>query len=114
MQHADRLDALAGRLDRPLLVTKLELTFPLIWKLGGTIFLDGGNVWSDFKHLKGKHFLSVSDGPNYCRYSTGVGLWFPTPVGPLQIGYGVKLRPGLQPGDVIPSAVGWVIFGQSL
>lgn len=97
-----------------LLVTKLELTFPLVWKLGGTVFLDGGNVWSDFKYVKGRHFFSVSDEPNYYRYSTGVGLWFPTPVGPLQVGYGVKLRPGLRAEDVVASAVGWVIFGQSL
>jgi outer membrane protein assembly factor BamA len=96
------------------MVTKVELTFPLVWKLGGTVFLDGGNVWSDFDQVKGRHFLSVSDEPNYYRYSTGVGLWFPTPVGPLQIGYGVKLRPGLRARDMISSAVGWVIFGQSL
>ena len=97
-----------------LLVTKLELTFPLVWKLGGTIFLDGGNVWSHFKHLKGRHFFSVSDEADYYRYATGVGLWFPTPIGPLQVGYGVKLRPGLRARDALRSAVGWVIFGQSL
>ncbi len=97
-----------------LLVTKLELTFPLVWKLGGTVFLDGGNVWSDFTRVEGRHFLSVSEDPDYYRYAAGVGLWFPTPVGPLQVGYGVKLRPGLRAGDIIPSAVGWVIFGQSL
>ncbi len=97
-----------------LLVTKLELTFPLAWKLGGTVFLDGGNVWSDFGGVEVRHFLSVSEDPSYYRYSTGVGLWFPTPVGPLQVGYGVKLRPGLRLGDVFSSAVGWVIFGQSL
>ncbi|MCK4547052.1 MAG: BamA/TamA family outer membrane protein [Candidatus Eisenbacteria sp.] len=97
-----------------LLVTKVEITFPLFWKLGGTVFLDGGNVWSDFKQVKGKHFLSVSDEPNYYRYSTGVGLWIATPVGPLQIGYGIKLRPGLRAGDIMSSASGWVIFGQSL
>ena len=52
-------------------------------KLGGVLFLDGGNVWAeswdiDFKDL---------------RYAVGTGLRYQTPVGPIRFDFGYQLNP---------------------
>ncbi len=55
-------------------------------------FLDGGNVW-----IKSSEFA-----PGDLRYTTGVGLRYNTPVGPISIDYGHKLQrqPGESPGEL--------------
>lgn len=79
---------------RVLLLTNVEARFPLFWRLSGAIFMDGGNVWANPSDIKltnfdpGRTFAEDSD----YRYSFGGGIRFRTPVGPIRIDYGRKLR----------------------
>jgi len=50
--------------------------------LGFVLFIDAGNVWSDVQ-------IDLSD----LRSSYGVGIRYGTPVGPLRIDYGQKIKP---------------------
>lgn len=64
-----------------------ELRVPIWGNLGGVLFLDGGNVWTnpwDFK----------LDG---MRYDVGPGLRYNTPIGPFRADFGYQLNkiPGL-------------------
>ena len=52
---------------------KLELRFPLFWKIGGALFFDGGDV-----SLRGFDGLSS-------REAAGVGFRYQSPVGPLSL-----------------------------
>jgi len=70
--------AIGGRV---LFVSNLELRFPLFWRLGGTLFLDGGGVWRDW--------ASVS--LNSVNLSIGCGVQVFTPVGPLRLDYGQRI-----------------------
>jgi outer membrane protein insertion porin family len=64
------------------LMENLELRTSL-WKgLGLVTFVDGGNVW-----LKADEIKLVS-----LKFTTGLGLRYNTPVGPIRIDYGIKLR----------------------
>ena len=58
-------------------LTNAEIRFPLFWRLGGEIFLDGGNLASDIKSLTSQHF----------RINVGVGLTLATPLGPMRVEY---------------------------
>ena len=52
---------------------KLELRFPLFWKIGGALFLDGGDVSLDgFKGLSS-------------REAAGLGVRYQSPLGPLSL-----------------------------
>jgi outer membrane protein assembly complex protein YaeT len=60
-----------------------ELRFP-VWKaLGGVIFLDGGNVWTNAWDF---------DLGNL-RYNVGPGLRYNTPIGPIRADLGYQLNP---------------------
>ena len=60
-----------------------ELRMPLVGKLGGVVFLDGGNVW-----LRAWDF-NVND----MRYDIGPGLRYDTRIGPLRVDVGYQLNP---------------------
>jgi len=60
-----------------------ELRFPVWSQLGGVIFLDGGNVWSD----------PWSFRVNDMRYNVGPGLRYNTPIGPIRADIGYQLNP---------------------
>jgi outer membrane protein insertion porin family len=49
--------------------------------IGLVAFLDGGNVWTDVESIKLRDF----------KFTTGLGLRYNTPVGPIRIDYGYKL-----------------------
>jgi outer membrane protein insertion porin family len=93
-----------------LLLTNVEWRFPLPffgrWKLGGVLFLDGGNVWERAKDIRLRGFRLRSfprqpDDPmatklwDY-RYGVGTGLRLDTPFGPLRVdvGFPLKRAPG--------------------
>ena len=64
------------------LMGNFELRFD-IWKGFGLVtFVDGGNVWQKYEQLS----------PGDIKYTAGLGLRYKTPVGPLSIDYGYKLK----------------------
>jgi outer membrane protein insertion porin family/translocation and assembly module TamA len=65
-----------------------EVRAALKGKLGGVMFLDAGNVWTDFR--------AIDLGT--IRYAVGTGLRYQTPVGPIRLDFGYQLNPipGLQ------------------
>ena len=80
-----------------------ELRFPLVYGFGGVVFVDGGGVYME----------SGTGQPNSCsscgsvslhdfRRSSGLGLRYLTPVGPISLDYGFKLdrRSGESVGEV--------------
>lgn len=64
------------------LMENLELRTSLGKGLGLVTFLDGGNVWLKADEVK------LAD----LKFTTGLGLRYNTPVGPIRVDYGVKLR----------------------
>ena len=60
---------------------------PIWGKLGGVIFLDGGNVWTN------PWDLNLND----LYYDVGPGLRYTTPIGPIRVDFGYQLNriPGL-------------------
>ena len=94
-----------------LLAFNQEFRFPmrLPWignRLGGTLFYDGGNVYTDFNHinLNWKPPSTAVNYPpqgqvlvtqlNYFSHTVGFGLRYPTPVGPVRVDFGYQLNPG--------------------
>jgi len=66
---------------RVLLCSNIELRFPLFWRLGGSIFMDGGGVWQDRTSISLKK----------ANLSIGCGMQVFTPVGPLRLDYGQRI-----------------------
>jgi len=65
------------------LSTNIELRFPIIWRFGGELFIDGGNLWGEFGKVS----------PARMRYTSGAGIYFMTPMGPARLDYGYKINP---------------------
>ena len=65
-----------------LFLSNIELRRQLFWRFGITAFFDSGYLW---RNIEDFHWRSV-------RASIGAGLQFFTPVGPLRVEYGYKLR----------------------
>lgn len=65
-----------------LLLTSLEWRFPVVGVVGGTIFIDGGNVWPAWQDVS----------PRAMRWGAGLGVRVETPVGPLRLEYGWKFK----------------------
>ena len=81
-----------------LLIFNQELRFPMKIplvgnRLGGTVFYDGGNVYDDMYHItlawKSKSLTDL----NYWSHTVGIGLRYPTPIGPVRFDVGVLLNP---------------------
>jgi outer membrane protein insertion porin family len=64
------------------LMESVELRSSLGKGIGLVAFLDGGNVWLDIKDVN----------PSDIKFTTGLGIRYKTPVGPLRIDYGIKLQ----------------------
>jgi outer membrane protein insertion porin family len=72
---------------RGLLLLNLDYRFPIAGPLGGTVFLDAGNVWADW------HDVDVREA----KLGAGVGLRYLSPIGPLRLEVGWKLD--REPGE---------------
>lgn len=64
-----------------MMVLNGEFRFSLPWRLGAVLFIDGGNVWER------KEDTDLSE----LKYTTGIGIRYGTPIGPLRLDYGYKL-----------------------
>jgi len=79
---------------RVLLLLNAEIRRRLFGPFGIEGFLDGGNVWERPTDIHARNLLSFGDraGYNDMRYTAGLGLRFATPLGPVRLDYGWKLR----------------------
>jgi outer membrane protein insertion porin family len=64
------------------LMGNVEIRSSLGKGIGIAAFLDGGNVWIKAKDIN----------PGDFKYTTGLGLRYNTPVGPIRLDYGHKLH----------------------
>jgi len=93
-----------------LLVFNQELRFPMKLpyignKLGGTLFYDGGNVYSDLTHINISWKPSSTTNLNYFSHTVGFGLRYPTPVGPVRVDFGWQINPAEYQATIAPSTV---------
>ena len=65
-----------------LLALNSELRATLRGQLGGVLFVDAGNVWSEEWHIV----------PGEIRVAAGAGLRYETPVGPIRFDFGYQLN----------------------
>lgn len=70
-----------------LLLVNLDYRFPLAGAVGGSFFIDLGNVWADWRTI------DIDD----VRPGAGLGVRYLSPIGPVRLEVGWKLDP--QPGE---------------
>jgi outer membrane protein insertion porin family len=90
-----------------ILVFNQELRFPMRLpivgnRLGGTIFYDGGNVYTDVNHISFSWKAPSITDLNYFSHTIGFGLRYPTPIGPVRVDFGYQLNPAAYQATVIP------------
>jgi len=79
-----------------LALANVELRTPAIWRFWFTVFGDAGNAWSRFRDFSGKEIL----------VSTGIGLQYVSPVGPLRLDYAKRIsHPGHPASDRLHLAI---------
>jgi outer membrane protein insertion porin family len=81
-----------------LLIFNQELHFPMNLpfvgnKLGGTLFYDGGNVYSDVNHITLAWKSASPANLNYFSHTIGFGFRYPTPIGPVRVDFGYQINP---------------------
>ena len=81
-----------------LLIFNQELHFPMNLpfvgnKLGGTLFYDGGNVYSDVNHITLAWKSASPTNLNYFSHTIGFGFRYPTPIGPVRVDFGYQINP---------------------
>jgi len=81
-----------------LLALNQELHFPTRFsvagnRIGGTFFYDGGNVYRDINHISFAWKSPSLTDLNYFSHTLGVGLRYPTPVGPVSLDFGYQVNP---------------------
>jgi len=87
-------DPLGGRVS---IITMTELRFPLFWKFEGAVFLDVGQVWRKAEDMQLSDF----------EPAIGPALMIMTPVGPVRVDYGFRLKDsGALPDKVFHFAIG--------
>jgi outer membrane protein insertion porin family len=88
-----------------LLAFNQELRFPMRLpfvgnRLGGTVFYDAGNVYTDVNHISfaWKPPANNNNLP-YFSHTIGFGVRYPTPVGPVRVDFGYQLNPPHYAGE---------------
>jgi outer membrane protein assembly factor BamA len=81
-----------------LLIFNQELRFPMKLpfignRLGGTVFYDGGNVYSDVDHINLAWKSASPTELNYFSHTVGFGVRYATPIGPVRVDFGYLLNP---------------------
>jgi len=81
-----------------VLIFNQELHFPMKLpfvgnKVGGTLFYDGGNVFTDVNHITLRWKPPSLTNLDYFSHTIGFGLRYPTPVGPVRVDFGFQLNP---------------------
>jgi outer membrane protein insertion porin family len=64
-----------------LLLLNLDYRFPIVGAFGGTVFLDAGNVWADWRDVD----------PGEAKLGVGAGVRYRSPVGPVRVEVAWKL-----------------------
>jgi outer membrane protein insertion porin family len=64
-----------------LALFNFEYRFPVAGPVGGTLFFDAGNVWSDYRDVRGSEL----------KWGVGLGVRYLSPIGPLRLEVGWKL-----------------------
>lgn len=80
-----------------VLIFNQELHFPMKLpeignRLGGTLFYDAGNVFTDVHHISLAWKPSSATNLNYLSHTVGFGVRYPTPVGPVRVDFGYQLN----------------------
>ncbi|HVB98985.1 MAG TPA: POTRA domain-containing protein [Candidatus Dormibacteraeota bacterium] len=80
------------------LIFNQELRFPLRLPLlgnsvGGALFYDAGNVYSQISSVTFASTPSSPDNLNYFSHTVGAGLRYATPVGPVSLDFAFQLNP---------------------
>jgi outer membrane protein assembly complex protein YaeT len=78
----------SGRGGNGLFILNLDYRFPAWGPVGGALFVDGGNVWPDWRDL------DLSE----IRWGAGVEARYISPIGPVRAGVGYQLNPDTVPG----------------
>jgi outer membrane protein assembly complex protein YaeT len=69
-----------------VLMNNFELRFPLLGdNIGGVLFLDSGNVYSDIQHISFRFRQRNLQDFDYMVHSAGFGIRYRTPIGPIRI-----------------------------
>ena len=81
-----------------MMIFNQELRFPMKLplignRLGGTIFYDGGNVYSDAGHITLRWKSPSTTDLNYFSHTVGFGVRYPTPIGPVRVDIGYQINP---------------------
>jgi outer membrane protein insertion porin family len=81
-----------------VLIFNQELRFPMRLpfignRLGGTVFYDGGNVYSDVDHINLAWKSASPTVLNYFSHTVGFGVRYATPIGPVRVDFGYLLNP---------------------
>jgi outer membrane protein assembly factor BamA len=91
-----------------LLAFNQELRFPMRLpfvgnRLGGTVFYDAGNVYTDVRHISFTWTPPANNNLAYFSHTVGLGVRYPTPVGPVRVDFGYQLNPAAYQATIAPS-----------
>jgi outer membrane protein insertion porin family len=95
-----------------LLAFNQEIRFPMKLpfignRLGGTLFYDAGNVYTDVSHISFAWKPPANDNNlPYFSHTIGFGVRYPTPVGPVRVDFGYQLNPPNYIGQVSQPVMG--------
>ena len=95
----DRFDCNAGPHivgGNGFLAGNVELRFPIVGDLGGTLFYDVAQVWKNFSDVNFR-----LEGDSGLRQTAGFGLRYMTPIGPLRAEFGLPLQPRRIAYDIV-------------